>query len=549
MIMIRAYLLIMMFLISLPLLTLAGNLEPPGPPGSMNSAMYSVNDICERLKTGAEPELKPFRGPTSGPGASSGCNLNEVMAAAPKREADGAQASEVLIGKSYWSLREELWGKQTGTMVDQGNKNYTPRTENQKIAAGYYNGDGIVYGDEDLKSANLKEGVELFGVVGNYNPLVSTGDVHEESVLAGKTFSNEHGTDLVGTMVNQGAKNYTPSANDQPIAAGYYDGSGEVKGDANLISSNIKAGVTIFGVPGNKNVVDTSSGNANSSYLLEGQKAWVKGKEITGSLLSRSLSGTSTTVATGIYGATTLEVVDADLVSSNIKSGVTIFGVPGDVNVVDTSSGDALASEILNGKKAWVDGNEVTGTGQISILSPVPKTGQTTCYDAAGTLVSCSGTGQDGEYQIGVTKSPRFTDHSGDGTVTDNLTGLIWLKNANCFGMQDWSTALAFANRLEGGSCGLPPSVLPDLDWRLPTLKELQSLIDYSQFSPALPVGHPFLGVQSLKSAYWTATSSADTTSNAWSVSFRTGSSSASDKATSNLYVWPIKGRPSSSSQ
>ncbi|NJO17556.1 MAG: hypothetical protein HC877_18005 [Thioploca sp.] len=58
--------------------TLAGSLEPPGPPGSMSSAMYSVNDICERLKTGAEPELKPFRGPTSGPGVSSGCNLNEA---------------------------------------------------------------------------------------------------------------------------------------------------------------------------------------------------------------------------------------------------------------------------------------------------------------------------------------------------------------------------------------------------------------------------------------------------------------------------------------
>ena len=52
----------------------------------------------------------------------------------------------------------------------------------------------------------------------------------------------------------------------------------------------------------------------------------------------------------------------------------------------------------------------------------VPKTGQTTSYD----------TGDDGEYQKGFEwPVPRFTDNE-NGTVTDNLTGLIWLKNANC---------------------------------------------------------------------------------------------------------------------
>ncbi len=206
-------LIVSLMCLSAPLLAVP--VDSPGPRGDMSSAMYSVNDICERLKTGVEPELKPFElsGPTSGPGADNRCTLNDVMAVAPKKDpANGAQASEVLIGKSYWSLREELWGKQTGTMANQGNKNYTPSVENQKIVAGYYNGEGIVYGDEDLRSANLKEGVELFGVKGNYNPLVSTGDVHEESVLAGKTFSNEHGTDLVGTMPNRGQLSYEPSA-------------------------------------------------------------------------------------------------------------------------------------------------------------------------------------------------------------------------------------------------------------------------------------------------------------------------------------------------
>jgi hypothetical protein len=55
----------------------------------------------------------------------------------------------------------------------------------------------------------------------------------------------------------------------------------------------------------------------------------------------------------------------------------------------------------------------------------VPKTGQTWCWNAGGILIPCAGTGQDGDLRKGVSwPSPRFTDN-GDGTVTDNLTGLI----------------------------------------------------------------------------------------------------------------------------
>ena len=46
--------------------------------------------------------------------------------------------------------------------------------------------------------------------------------------------------------------------------------------------------------------------------------------------------------------------------------------------------------------------------------------------------------------------NPRFTDNS-DGTVTDNLTGLIWLKDANCFGDRTWISALSDANGLASG--------------------------------------------------------------------------------------------------
>jgi hypothetical protein len=79
----------------------------------------------------------------------------------------------------------------------------------------------------------------------------------------------------------------------------------------------------------------------------------------------------------------------------------------------------------------------------IGLRAQVPKTGQTKCYNASGTEILCSSTGQDGELQKGVDwPSPRFTDNS-NGTVTDNLTGLIWLKNANwANATRTWATAL-----------------------------------------------------------------------------------------------------------
>ena len=58
-------------------------------------------------------------------------------------------------------------------------------------------------------------------------------------------------------------------------------------------------------------------------------------------------------------------------------------------------------------------------------LRGVPKTGQTTSFYS----------GDDGELQRGVIwPSPRFMDW-GDGTVTDNLTGLMWLKDCECLGV------------------------------------------------------------------------------------------------------------------
>ena len=62
----------------------------------------------------------------------------------------------------------------------------------------------------------------------------------------------------------------------------------------------------------------------------------------------------------------------------------------------------------------------------------LPRTGQTTCYAENGTVINCASTGQDGDTLTGVAwPVPRFTDN-GDQTITDNLTGLMWLANGRC---------------------------------------------------------------------------------------------------------------------
>jgi hypothetical protein len=184
-------------------------------------------------------------------------------------------------------------------------------------------------------------------------------------------------------------------------------------------------------------------------------------------------------------------------------------------------------------------------TGTASVDPILAATGQNTCYNAAGTVITCAGTGQDGEYQLGATASPRFTDNS-NGTVTDNLTGLIWLKNANCSATLGgvaktttlvWANALTWSNNLASGSCGLTDGSVAG-DWRVPNITELESLVDLQNSSPSLPTGHPFTSV--VASFYWSSTSGVSNPSNAWFVNFNTGAANLNTKTTSS-YVWPVR--------
>ncbi|MBN1887427.1 MAG: DUF1566 domain-containing protein [Thermoflexales bacterium] len=321
---------------------------------------------------------------------------------------------------------------------------------------------------------------------------------------------------LTGTMPDRGGVVITPTTASQAIAAGYHNGSGYVIGDADLAAGNIKAGANIFDVSGDPNVVDTSSGDAAAGDVLSGKVAWVDGSQVTGSMVNRGAvaytPGTSNqTVAAGYHDGFGYVVGDSDLISGNVKIGVDLFGITG---------------TLLEGG--------------------VPKTGQTTSY----------ATGDDGDLEKGVAwPSPRFIT-STTGVVTDTLTGLVWLKNANCANAaRNWATALTdvaslnSAGTMNGNNCGdTSNGGSHQTDWRLPNVREMQSLIHYGYYNPALPntagtgqwtAGDPFTGVQF--SFFWSATTDAGSTAYAWVVILGFGYVS-SDNKTSSYYVWPVRG-------
>jgi hypothetical protein len=117
----------------------------------------------------------------------------------------------------------------------------------------------------------------------------------------------------------------------------------------------------------------------------------------------------------------------------------------------------------------------------------VMQTGQSTCYELSGyTAVDCAGTGQDGEYQAG-TPLPgnRFIDH-GDGTVTDTLTQLTWLKSYGCTDLAGiLAEGLAAIADLQDGQCGLTDGSQAG-DWRMANIRELLSVAYFGDNGAAL---------------------------------------------------------------
>ncbi len=161
--------------------------------------------------------------------------------------------------------------------------------------------------------------------------------------------------------------------------------------------------------------------------------------------------------------------------------------------------------------------------------NPLPDTGQTQKYTTTF--------GEDADYTI---NPPSYTNN-GDGTVTDNVTGLMWQK-ARVSQTYNWYRA---AGVYDGSYNRTTQNVCQEQttgnhhDWRLPTKKELAGIVDYSRYYPNPSINPVFTGYASF---YWSSTAYAASSSTAWVVYFDSGFVSIGSKSQDYIYVRCVRG-------
>ena len=167
---------------------------------------------------------------------------------------------------------------------------YSDKIYNKEGATDFHGYDYVrVYGDTDLVAGNIKSGVTILVVTGTYE----------------STIINEIQANFQSRSVTPTSFPYTVYPQDPYNALS----SVTVNKDSNLVSGNIKNGVTIFGVRGN----------------YEGDDLKLQDRTVTPTSFPHYVYPQS-----GYNGLSSVRVnADSNLVSKNIANGVTIFGVKG----------------------------------------------------------------------------------------------------------------------------------------------------------------------------------------------------------------------------
>jgi hypothetical protein len=165
-------------------------------------------------------------------------------------------------------------------------------------------------------------------------------------------------------------------------------------------------------------------------------------------------------------------------------------------------------------------------TVTVYTVVPLFKTMATTSY----------GTGDDGDLELGTAwPSTRFTANTAN-TMTDSLTGLVWIKSPDSTG-RTWANALTYADTFEVDGI---------TDWRLPNINELENMIHSGIAYPSMPYdwlnANGFSNI--LVGSYWTSTTYAGDTNSVWYIenSMRIGKTLKTNPV---LYTWLVTGTAS----
>lgn len=153
--------------------------------------------------------------------------------------------------------------KYTGTITTNTGSSVTATGDTVTVPAGYYasqvtksvaSGSATAPSSISGTSASVSTGTNTLTLskTVSVTPVVSAGYV--SSGTAGNA-----SVSLTASVTTKGATTYTPSTSNQTIASGtYLTGTQTISGDANLVASNIKSGVSIFGVRGSLSAATVS---------------------------------------------------------------------------------------------------------------------------------------------------------------------------------------------------------------------------------------------------------------------------------------------------
>ncbi len=203
--------------------------------------------------------------------------------------------------------------------------------------------------------------------------------------------------------------------------------------------------------------------------------------------------------------------------------------------------------------------------------APVPDTGQTKCYNVAGSVITCPSPGQalygqDANYTI---NPMSYTKLDGSGgvlsdsatswaMVRDNVTGLIWENKTDDGTIHDkdnkytWYDSNPATNGGYAGTAGNGTDTEDFInalnsahfggysDWRLPTVNELDSIVNDNIPYPGPTINTTYFP-NTVSSFYWSSTTLASSTHGAWGVSFGLGLDGYGYKGGS-YYVRAVRG-------
>jgi hypothetical protein len=197
----------------------------------------------------------------------------------------------------------------------------------------------------------------------------------------------------------------------------------------------------------------------------------------------------------------------------------------------------------------------------VALAAPVPDTGQTKCYDVAGNVITCPTPGQalygqDANYSI---NPMSYTKLDGNGNelpdeagswamVRDNVTGLIWENKTDDGTIHDKDNKYTWYDPTDPNP-GFPgdgtdtKDFIDELnsthfggysDWRLPTIKELGSIVNFDIPYPGLTIDTNFFP-NTVSSFYWSSTTNASLTYYAWGLYFGDGGNTTNLRTTAPM--------------